>query len=120
MVRRLEGKHQEIIGAISGLGKLGLYVRSAERWPIQTGLADRSHAGDRLLIVAKAHRRRQSKRRSSVEPHPDVLGDHPQRALRAQEQPIGIFGRAPEFGSRRVAMNPAGVMTRRLSTWSSI
>lgn len=53
-----------------------------------------------------------------LQPHP-CLGDHAERALRSQEQPVGD-GPAPEPGTRSDSLTPTGVITRMDSVRSSM
>ena len=89
VVGRLEPEHEQRVRAVAGAGHLGLAgVDQAAVRRVQPGLRQRP---DRLRPgreLGEPDRGRGATGRARADPHPR-LGDHPERAFRADQHPVG-------------------------------
>ena len=91
MVGGFEGQHDECFAAVArtiGRGLLG--IEEAEIGWIEAGLGDGAYRGRTGMDVAKAERGTGAKARPVLEAHPG-FGDHAERALGADHEPVGTW-----------------------------
>ena len=106
VVGGFETEHEKGVAAVADAGEHGFQrVQQAAVGRVQARLRERPHAGHALGVVVETNRSRGAKARRILQPHPG-LGDHAQRALRAQHHPVGC--RASPGAGQAARLHHAG------------